>query len=330
MSTHRFTPHHYFNTLGSHPPVLRIRDGDTVVTTTLDARGFDATGTSAAPRGNPQTGPFYVEGADSGDTLAVHLDRLAPNRPTGWSGTVIAPNVLEPAFVRDLPLTAVTQWWIDLERRTITLADSAAGRPSLPLSEIDRHRRAATRAEIPSLAHLAIAFAPMVGCFGVAPAGGQAISTATSGPHGGNMDYRGFTEGATALFPVFAPGALFHLGDCHAAQGDGEIVGNGVEVSFEVQFTVRVHKGRRIEWPRGENDAYIFALGNARPLDQALQHATTEMVRWLAEDHGLDARAASTLLGQCVEYEIGNVYNPAYTVVCKVPKRILRDLRQGR
>ena len=143
------------------------------------------------------------------------------------------------------------------------------------------------------------------------------------------MDYRGFTEGTTALFPVFVPGALFHLGDCHAAQGDGEIVGNGVEASFEIQFTVRLRRGRSIGWPRGENATHLFALGNARPLDQALQHATTEMVKWLGEEYGLDTRAASTLLGQCVEYEIANVFNPAYTVVCKVAKRVLRDLSEG-
>ena len=137
------------------------------------------------------------------------------------------------------------------------------------------------------------------------------------------MDYRGFTEGATAFFPVFVPGALFHLGDGHAVQGDGEIVGTGAEVSFDVQFTVRLHKARSIAWPRGENDAYIFALGNARPLDEALQHATTEMLRWLGEDYGLEPRAASHLMGQVVRYDVGNVFDPAYTVGCRIAKRWL-------
>jgi acetamidase/formamidase len=164
----------------------------------------------------------------------------------------------------------------------------------------------------------------MLGCFGVAPARGQAISTATSGEHGGNMDYRGFVAGVTVSFPVFVPGALFHLGDGHAVQGDGEIVGTGIEVSCEVQFTVHLQKGRRIGWPRGENDSYIFTVGNARPLDQAVQHATTEMIRWLGEDYGLDARSASIMLGMCVEYDLGNVFDPAYTMVCKVPKRVLQ------
>jgi acetamidase/formamidase len=169
----------------------------------------------------------------------------------------------------------------------------------------------------------------MLGCFGVAPPRGQAISTATSAEHGGNMDYRGFREGVTVYLPVFVPGALFHLGDGHAVQGDGEIVGTGIEISLDVQFTVGLRKGKRIGWPRGENADYLFTAGNARPLDQALQHATTEMVRWLGDDYGLDTRAASTLLGQCVEYEVGNVFDPAYTMICKAPKRVLSSLGGG-
>jgi acetamidase/formamidase len=138
------------------------------------------------------------------------------------------------------------------------------------------------------------------------------------------MDYRGFTAGVTVFFPVFVQGALIHVGDGHALQGDGEIVGTGVEISFDVRFTVRVVKGKEIGWPRGENEDYLFTVGNARPLDQALQHATTEMVRWLQSDFGLDPRVAGILLGQCVEYDVGNVFDPAYTMVCKVPKRLLR------
>ena len=112
------------------------------------------------------------------------------------------------------------------------------------------------------------------------------------------MDYRGFVAGATVHFPVFVPGALFHLGDGHAAQGDGEIVGTGIEISMDVQFTTRVMKRSSIRWPRGENAEYIFTIGNARPLDQAVQHATTEMLRWLKKDYGLDETSASLCLGK--------------------------------
>ena len=164
----------------------------------------------------------------------------------------------------------------------------------------------------------------MLGCFGVAPAGGQAISTATSAEHGGNMDYNGFVSGVTVYFPVVVPGALFFLGDGHAVQGDGEIAGTGIEISCDVQFTVGLQKGKKITWPRGENADSIFTVGNARPLDQCVQHATSEMIRWLTSaDYGMDATAANTLLGQCVEYNLGNIFDPAFTMVCKMKKKWL-------
>ncbi len=143
------------------------------------------------------------------------------------------------------------------------------------------------------------------------------------------MDYRGFVEGVTVHFPVFVSGALFHVGDGHALQGDGEIVGTGIEVSLDIQFTVRLVKGKTLQWPRAESEAYVMTMGNARPLDQCVQHATTEMVRWLQADYGLDARGAHLLLGQRVRYELGNMYDPAYTMVCKVSKRLLAQIGAG-
>ena len=167
---------------------------------------------------------------------------------------------------------------------------------------------------------------PMLGCFGVAPARGQAISCATSGEHGGNMDYRGFREGVTVDLPVFVDGGLFHLGDGHALQGDGEIVGTGIEVSMDVELSVEVLKGKTIRWPRAEDETFVMAVGNARPLDQAVQHATTELLKLLRDDYGLDYRAGSALLGQCIRYDVGNVYDPAYTMVAKVEKALLGRL----
>ncbi|MDE2729626.1 MAG: acetamidase/formamidase family protein, partial [Gemmatimonadota bacterium] len=98
---HHFEPAHYHTTMGSHEPALRVKDGDTVVTSTVDARGKDRTDKPVTPPGNPQTGPFHVEGAEPGDTLAVHLDRLTPNRPFGWTRPLVAPNVLDPDYVRE-------------------------------------------------------------------------------------------------------------------------------------------------------------------------------------------------------------------------------------
>ena len=309
MPTHHFHPRQYHTTLGSHEPVLRIADGDTVITTTVDAHGRDARNEQVTPGGNAQTGPFYVEGAEPGDTLVLELDRLAPNRTYGYTSTMVAPNAVEPSYVPELPWPPKgdewvrAEWYVDAEAGTATLVkpETMLGRLTLPL-------------------------APMLGCFGVAPPGGQAISTGTSAEHGGNMDYRGFTSGVTVYFPVFVPGALISMGDGHALQGDGEIAGTGIEISFDVQFTVHLRKGKRIHWPRGENADYIFTVGNARPLDQAVQHATTEMIRWLREDYGLDPVGASILMGQCVEYDLGNMFDPAYTMVCKLSKPVLKDL----
>jgi acetamidase/formamidase len=301
MSTHEFRPTTYYSTLGAQPPVLTIGDGDSVVTTTVDAAGFDAAGVRHSTGGNPMTGPFFIAGAAPGDALAVHIDRLRPNRAHGFAGSVVAPNVVDPHFVRLLPEPRTVRWELDLEARLATLAEwGPTGQP------------------------LAIPFDPMLGCLGVAAAGGQAISTATSDRNGGNMDYRGIREGVTVIFPVFEPGALFFLGDGHATQGDGEIVGTGVEVSMDVRFTVRLLKNTQVGWPRVETDTVLVALGNARPLDQALQHATTELLHWLEHDYALDSTAASHLLGQCIAYEIANVFDPAYTVAAKIAKRWLQ------
>lgn len=308
MATHHFIPERYYTAIGAYEAVLTLRTGDTVITTTVDAHGLDADARQAAPSGNPMTGPFFVDGAEPGDTLAVHLNRITPNRRYGWSRTMLAPNVVEPEYVAELPWPPpgdrrLGKWDVDVVAGTATLLEpeTALGRLVLPIH-------------------------PMLGCFGVAPAGGEAISTATSANHGGNMDYRGFAAGATVYFPVFVPGALFFLGDVHALQGAGEIVGTGIEISAEVQFTVDVQKGRSIAWPRGETADTIFTAGNARPLDQALQHATTEMARWLQDEYRLDPVAAQTLMGQVVDYAIGNVFDPAYTVVCKMQKRWLGRL----
>jgi acetamidase/formamidase len=303
MTLHRFTPEKYYTALGSYDPALRIAKGDTVITTTVDNAGYDASDQQVTQRGNPQTGPFYVEPAELGDTLVIKFDRLWPNRRIGRSSKVIAYNTVDPDFVPKMPPRyprTYMEWELDMQTESATLlqADGSLGSIKLPLS-------------------------PMMGCFGVAPDRGQVISSSTSATHGGNMDYNGFTSGVTAYLPVFSPGGLLFMGDGHALQGAGEILGTGIEVSFDVQFTVDVLKDKIIYWPRGENANYIFTVGNARPLDQALQHATTEMIRWLQEDYALNTNEIHQLMGQCIEYDIGNVYDPAFTMVCKLKKSFL-------
>ena len=302
---HEFEPTHFHTTIGSHEPVLRVASGDVIRTWTVDSGGYDRHGDDLTDGGNPQTGPFYVEGAERGDTLRVRFDRIRPNRTRGVTGGVVAPNVVDPGFVPQLSPRDSEDWWtLDLERGTARLEDPPPGLESLG----------------------EITLEPMLGCFGVAPPQGQAISCATSGEHGGNMDYRGFREGVTVDFPVFAEGALLHVGDGHALQGDGEIVGTGIEVSMDVELSVEVLKGKTICWPRAEDETFVMAVGNARPLDQAVQHATTELLKLLRDDYGLDYRAGSALLGQFIRYDVGNVFDPAYTMVAKVEKALLERL----
>ncbi|MDB5473367.1 MAG: acetamidase/formamidase protein [Devosia sp.] len=300
MAIHRFVPTTWHNVLGSLPPALRVEDGDVVITQTIDAAGYDKDGAARCPGPNPMNGPIFVAGAEPGDALVVEIIRITPIRATGWTSQVLAANVIDPERVRDLPPRNRTDWVIDLEALTARLADPVQG-----------------------LENFILPLEPMIGCFGVAPSLGQAFSTATSAANGGNMDYRGFKPGTSVYLPVAVPGALFFLGDCHAIQGDGEIVGTGVETAMEVEVRLSVRKGYKLRWPRGEDADSIFTVGNARPLDQALQHATTEMLDWLTSGFGLSPIAASHLLGQVVRYEVGNVFDPAYTMVCKVERKWL-------
>jgi len=299
MAIHEYHPEVYHAVLGQFEPVLRIADGDTVVTSTVDNAGHDASDKKVADGINPQTGPFYIEGTEPGDTLAVYFDKMYPNRRIGRASVKIAPNAIEPSYIAEIiGERVIYEWEFDLYKGTATLINPD-----------------------PELGHYTLPLSPMLGCFGVAPMMDQGIAATTASNHGGNMDYNGFGAGVTVYFPVFIKGALFFLGDGHAVQGDGEITGMGIESSFDVQFTVKVIKGKSITCPRAENDEYIMTAGNARPLDQALQQATTEMIRWLKEGYNFGDHAIGVLLGQCVKYDVGNVYDPAYTMICKLNKK---------
>jgi amidase len=300
LATHTLTQDHWHNVLGTRPAVLEVDSGDTLVVRTLDAAGFDEHGHPAWHGPNPMNGPVFVRGARPGAALRVEIIRMTPTRPTGWTRGALAGNVVDPEAVRTLPTRDRIDWAIDAEAGTVRLQKT-----------------------LPGLEHFVLPIDPMIGCFGVAPADGQAFSTATSAENGGNMDYRRLGPGATIDFPVSVEGALFFVGDCHAIQGDGEIVGTGVETTFEVELRFSIVSGTDQVWPRGETADMIFTIGNARPLDQALQHATTEMYRWLQSGYGLSPEAATHLLGQIVRYEVGNVFDPAFTMACLVEKRWL-------
>ena len=301
--THQFLPATYYTTYSfAHPPALRIKPGDRVVTKTIDAAGVDWNDKSVSPGGNPQTGPFYVEGAEPDDMLVVTIAKIEPNRATGYSGSLLAPYATTPQAIaartdRD-PKRMI--WNIDRAKR-IVFIDAPDLRPS--------------RLELP--------LKPMLGCIAVAPARKEAIAAITPGAFGGNMDYAGMTAGVKLMLPVNEPGALLFLGDGHARMGEAEAAGTGVETSMDVEFTVDLVKKKTIGWPRLESESHIMVLGSARPLLEAFQLATAEMQKWLMTDYGFSERGASTFMGQAMEYEIANVVDPNFTVVAKMRKELL-------
>lgn len=301
--THTLVPDRFYNTYSAaHPPALHVKPGDHVVTKTIDAAGVDWNGKQVGQGPNPQTGPFYVDGAEPGDAIAVRLIRVETNRATAYSSSLLAPYAVDPAAIAarvDREPKRVT-WTIDKARGVARLdqGDIQPGGIELPLK-------------------------PMLGCIGVAPARKEAISTATPGAWGGNMDYAGMGAGATLILPVNEPGALLFLGDGHARMGEGEVVGTGLETSMDVEFSVDLIKKKTVSWPRMETSTHILVLGSARPLIEAFQHATTELAKWLMADYGFTERGAQTFMGQAAEYEIANVVDPNFTVVAKVPKLLL-------
>jgi len=285
-------------------PALRIWPGDTVRTRTVDAAGVDARGKSRVLGGNPQTGPFYVEGAMPGDVLVVHVKSLRLSGPRAISDDGIVERGLTADYAsshKDNDFNNVV-WTLD--------APGGVARPEKPT---DR------------LKNLAVPLKPMLGCIGVAPGfGGAAIRTGDSGRIGGNMDFNEIVEGATVYLPVGAPGALLYVGDGHALQGDGELNGNALETPLDVEITVDLIREKGIGGaPRVENAEYLMAMGLAGSLDDAFREATSGLASWLEKDYGLTGPEAAILLGATVEYEISEVADRNAGIVAKIKKKYL-------
>jgi acetamidase/formamidase len=163
----------------------------------------------------------------------------------------------------------------------------------------------------------------MLGRVAVAPAGEESWGGLWPGNFGGNMDAPDVREGATVYLPIFHDGALFYFGDIHAAQGDGEIVGSGLETTADVTFQFDLIKGRTIRWPRIEDATHICVAGSVRPLIDAFRIAHVELIEWLAADYGFDRLEAFQVVSQAGTARVANIVDPNYTVVAKFPKSLL-------
>lgn len=318
--THRIFPNHHSSNLSAQKePILRIQSGDTVVTRTWDSGGGDHKGIHHLKHpyvkpegGNPLFGPFYIEGAEPGDALEVHLGKLRVNRnygytTTGIPGARIKPgdteNARHPLYRMDAVRPGrgdLVPWDIDLEKQTL----SPRLRPEM---------RSDWRIEIPVRA--------MLGTIGVGEPGIAGGAYSPTSTHGGNMDYNDVVEGATLYFPVYHTGAYFYLGDGHAAQGDGEGFGAGIETSLDVEFTVRVVKNKHLTGPRLVNERYIASIvsnpSKDSSTDSRLREANSDMIRWLREECGLTLWQAHMLMGSVVEHKIGTYWTTTVTLIPK-------------
>lgn len=306
--THTFEPTKFELYFTSRvPPVLHIAPGDTVKTWSVGADGIDPKGERRSPGGNPQTGPFYVDGAMPGDTLVVRLIRLRTNRNWAVSGSSVMGNAVEPFHLAGLKWTEGfnSRWTID----------AAAG---------------VARLQTPpaSLQDFTVPLKPMLGCVAVAPGQEWAIRTTDSGRFGGNMDYNQIVEGTTIYLPVNHPGALLFVGDGHAAQGDGELTGDALETSMDIEFTVDVIEGKNVGHPLAENDEFLISIGIGGSLDQALQMATSGMLRWLERDYKLAASEAAIVVGFAMKYDVVDLVGTQVSIAAKVPKTALAKLRR--
>jgi acetamidase/formamidase len=294
-------------TFGGAEPVMRIKPGTALKLWTEDAFNYalksvdDLASTNVnLAEVNPQTGPFYVEGAEPGDTLAIHIVDLTPARSWGVSAAIPFFGGLtstdRTAMLQDhLPDTT---WVYEVDSATNTVGFVA--------------RHGDFTAQLP--------IEPMLGTVGVAPAGREVRSALTPERFGGNMDTPEMRAGTTCYLGVNVEGALWSLGDGHYRQGEGEACGTAVEGAMNVTVIVDLIKGAGTAWPRLENDDFYMAVGSSRPMEDSWRIGQVELVRWFEHLYGLHTMDAYQLLSQMTKAPIANVVDANYSVVLKAAK----------
>jgi amidase len=305
--TYDYAPGDYSNLFtADRPPVLTIWPGDGVRTTTIDSGGVDAQGVTRALFGNPQTGPFFIAGAEPGDTLVVHIRKLTLDRDWADSLDSIVGRALGAGLVAKAgDLGKPIRWRLD-RAAGVARPEGASG----------------------ALKDFAVPLRPMLGGLAVAPGFGAApLSTGDTARTGGNMDFPEIAEGATVYLPVQRPGALLYLGDAHALQGDGETSQYALEASMQVEFGVDLIKRRSVAMPRIESASEIMVLGQAGSLDEALKFASTGMIQWLQQDYGLSLSEAAQVLGSALRYSVPNLAGRSVGVAARIDKKLLPPKR---
>jgi acetamidase/formamidase len=304
------TREQYAYTFGGVAPAMRVKPGAVLRLWSDDAFGGvlrsvdDLSSANVDLRFvNPQTGPFYVEGAEPGDTLALHLVAVEPARD--WAASAAIP------FFGGMTSTD----------RVATLQDPLPD--TTWIYELDRDRRTVAFAARHSDHRIELPLEPMLGTVGVAPAGGEVRSSLVPDRFGGNMDTPEMRAGSTAFLGVNVEGAMFSLGDGHYRQGEGEACGTAVEGAMTTTVIVELIKGGAPGWPRIENDNYLMAIGSSRPMEDSWRIGNAELVHWVSELCGLHTMDSYQLLSQTTLAPIANVVDANYSVAVKVAKALL-------
>jgi acetamidase/formamidase len=284
-------------------PVLRIRPGDVVEVETLDAFGGVVKTEDDLPSKvlnmpfvNPQNGPIAVEGAEKGDTLAVHIRSILPRGPQPAGTTALIPDF------GGLTSTGLTHFNAPLPERVKKMHVTPEG------------VRFSDRITLP--------YEPFVGTMGVSPEI-EAVSSLQPDYWGGNMDLPDVAPGTVMYFPVCRKEAHFFIGDCHARQGDGELCGVAVEMAATVEVRIDLIKGWTIPGVRLETADFIMAVGSARPMEDAARMAYRDLIRWMVSDYGFDEAEAYFLCTQAGRVRLGNMVDPKYTLGASMAKRYL-------
>ncbi|MCB1491572.1 MAG: acetamidase/formamidase family protein [Rhodobiaceae bacterium] len=286
-------------------PKMTVAPGDTIVAETQDAFGGAIKSESDMPTEktnhpylNPQTGPFYIEGAKKGDCLAVHIKAVETRGPQPAGTTCLIPEF------GGLVGTGAT-----------ALLNS-------PLPETVK-KVVVDEKGVHWNDNLILPYEPFIGTIGVSPEI-EAISSLQPDYHGGNMDLPDIAPGSVIYLPVHTDGALLYVGDCHATQGDGELSGVALEQAATVTLTVDLIKDWTFAWPRLETEDFIMTIGSARPMEDAARIAYRELTRWMTSDYGFSELDAYMLLSQIGRVRLGNMVDPKYTLGASILKKYLR------
>ena len=306
----QFKPTVYYNNFSyKFPPVLKVQQGDTIKSESVDAGGTDKNGVRIAKRGNPVTGPFFIEGASPGDIVAITLTSVSLNRD---NATTVG------GFVkRSLPMEAMQEVYGRNAKLIKWKLDTIHGYAT-PLFENEH------------LGNFKVPLNPFMGCLGLAaPSKSGEPLTYFADEYGGNMDFSKVTKGATIYLPVFHEGALLYIGDGHALQGDGELNGDALETSMDFAFIAKVIKGEpKLAFPRIEDSEYIVSMAMDKSLEQALKKATLGLLEWLQKDYNLNLVEASQVIGSSIEYRIPTLAGPKLEIAAMIKKKILSGLKK--